>query len=151
MINPTRIKPNMGAESYKTFQVRQPKATHFRKATCEEVECPAMMNGWVTTIDESTDLGQKQGYFIRKNSGRMFKEERLPSGLTQFTFAAGQPCFQSEAHQVPLDRPGLYIVKDGDWRGNPRGTTPRRHKNAEEWVEEFAEHQDKLKDARDKG
>jgi len=151
MNNLTRIKPNMKASDYKTFQFRKGIATRTRKATCEEVECPNYINGWVTVIDESTDLGQSQGYYIRKNSGRVFTEERQENGTTKFTFRALQPCFAAEKHEVPLETKELYVVKDGDWRGNPRGTTPRKHSRPEHWVEEFAEHQDKLKTAIEKG
>ena len=35
-----------------------------------------------------------------------------------FTFEAGQQCFTQ--HHVP-DRPQFFVVRDGDWRGNPTG------------------------------
>jgi hypothetical protein len=50
-----------------------------------------------------------------------------------------------------LERPELYIVREGDWRGNPRGTPPRRHARAADWVDEAMEHQDRINTARERG
>jgi hypothetical protein len=44
---------------------------------------------------------------------------------------------------VPLERPELYVVRGGDWRGNPRGEV-RRHSGPDSWVNDFAEHQDRI-------
>jgi hypothetical protein len=136
-----RIDPMMSASSYKTYQIVAPKSTHFRKATCEEVDCPAFLKGWRTTLD-ATDEARLN--YIRKNSGRKFKEYRNELGQVVFEFEAGQSCFAANDHATRIDKPELYVVRDGDWRGNPRGTTPRKHKNAQEWQEDFALHQDKI-------
>ena len=145
-----RILPKLGPGNYKTYQLLAPVATHHRPATCEEVSCAALAYGWKTVVDESTDLGQAQAHYIRKQSGRAFREDRdVTSGLTLFIFAASQRCFT--AHTVPLERDPVFIVKDGDFRGNPRGTTPRKHKQASDWVEDFAEHQDRIADQIRKG
>lgn len=140
-----RITPNLPAAAYRTFQISRPLATHWRLATCAEDDCAQYLNGWKSVIDESTDLGQKQAYYIRRQSGRKFTEstDEQP-GLTVFTFEAGQRCFASDKHRVPIDRMENYLVKGGDWRGNPTGTPTRKHSRAEFWVEEFQENQDKL-------
>lgn len=140
-----REQPLMSPESYKTFQFKKGIATKTRKATCEEVECQHYINGWATIIDESSEQGQMDGYIVRQKAGRVFEEERTPEGLTKFIFRAGQPCFAASAHVVPLETKELYVVKEGDWRGNPRRVAPRSHVRPEHWVEEFSEHQDKLK------
>jgi len=145
----TRIEPNMPVTAYKTYRIASPVSTHFRPATCAEAGCGAYLNGWTSTIDETTVLGQQQAHYIRKQSGRGYREERLPSGLTQFTFDAGQRCFAND-HQVRLDRPELYIVRGGDWRGNPTGES-RQHQNAQDWIEDFGEHQQRLADEMRKG
>jgi hypothetical protein len=145
------IMPALPARAFKTFQIVSPTSTHFRPATCAEVECDATVNGWVTTVDETTELGQKQAHYIRKLSGRLFKENRTPTGLTEFTFPAGQPCFRKDDHKVRIGRQELFITRDGDWRGNPLGTRPRQHTRPEHWVEEFQENQQALVDRMERG
>jgi len=137
-----RLQPQLPAGSMKTYQVLAPKATHFRRATCAEVDCANYLNGWKTPIDESTDLGKKQAHYIRNSQGRHFTEDRnIAPGITMFIFEAGQTCFSE--HQVRLDKPEIYLVKGGDWRGNPTGMK-REHVNAGDWVDDFANHQDQL-------
>lgn len=141
-----RITPDLPAHAYKTFSVSAPRSTHFRPATCAEVQCDGHTRGWKSLIDESTDLGRGQAFYIRKQSGRRFAEERLPDGRTMFGFEPGQRCFRTtdQNHHVRLDKPEIYVVRDGDWRGNPRGTDPRQHKYADDWLEDFSDHQDRL-------
>ncbi|MFH8336967.1 hypothetical protein [Streptomyces sp. AM6-12] len=146
-----RIEPQMPAAAYKTYAIVAPKSTHWVGATCAEVDCAHYLNGWQSVIDEATELGQRQAHYIRKQSGRAYREERRPDGLTAFTFEAGQPCFNAAKHQKRTGRPELYIVRDGDYRGNPRGTQTRQHVHAADWVEDFAEHQQGLADEIKKG
>lgn len=146
-----RIQPQGPSHLYKTYQILAPKQTHFRPATCEEVECKAYVNGWKSTVDTTTELGQKQYYYITKQSGRKFTMQKLPQGLVEFEFAAEQTCFAASTHQIRLDRPEIFVVRDGDHRGNPRRTAPIKHQNASDWVEDFAEHQQKLADEIQKG
>lgn len=137
-----RIVPQAPAGVYQTFQIAAPVATHWRDATCEQVDCPAYLNGWRTVIDERTDLGQAQAGYIRHDRSRKCAEQHMPDGLTAFTFERGQTCFQK--HQARVERPELFVVRGGDWRGNPAGVEPRLHKNPDFWVEEFAENQDRM-------
>jgi hypothetical protein len=136
-----RLDPKLPAAEYKTYSIVSPLSTHFRRGTCEEAGCLAHRHGWQTAVDESTDMGQRQAHYIRKVAGRRFTERRTELGLTAFTFEAGQRCFAE--HQVSLERPELYLVRGGDWRGNPRNET-RRHSGPDSWVDDFATHQDKL-------
>ena len=147
----TRITPNAPPAAYKTYAIRSPLATHFRPATCAEVECQAHTKGWRTAVDESTDLGQRQAYYIRKQSGRRFSEHRDEAGLTVFEFEAGQRCFRSDEHRVSLQRPENFLVLGGDYRGNPMRTPAHKHTRPEFWVEDFANHQDKIADRRKAG
>jgi len=146
-----RIPPNMTPDAYKTYRILAPLETHWRPATCEEFDCAAYLNGWVTTIDESTALGSKQAYFIRHNKTRRYTEDRLSSGLTQFSYGPGNECFASSTHVVSVGRPDRLIVDGGDWRGNPLGTPRVVHTNPEFWVEDFAENQQKLAETIEKG
>lgn len=149
MSSPFRIPPQLPAGAMKTYQILQPPQTHFRPATCLEVDCFGYTNGWRTVVDESTDLGQRQAHYIRKESRRKYTETRDPAGLTAFEFEAGQRCFQT--HHKSLERPAIYLVRDGDWRGNPRNTTPRKHDNPDDWVDDFASHQQALADKHQEG
>ncbi len=137
-----RIAPALPVGAYKTYQIVAPLKTHFRVGTCEEANCPQQAGGWRTRVDERTELGQKQGHYIRALSGRSFTEERTPDGLTVFTFAAGQQCFAE--HRIRLDRPERYVTRPGDWRGNPTGQRPYEHTRPEFWIEDFSENQDHI-------
>lgn len=152
----------------KTYRVSQPIATHFREASCMEVNCAQLENGWLSAIDEGTNLGQAQAYYIRKESGRRFTEyravphertndvgetyyeyERSASGpITVFIFPPGQKCFAQ--HKVSLDRPSKFTVRDGNVAGNPRGT-PAVARNARDWVDDFANHQEMIAKAHKEG
>lgn len=170
---PFRIVPKMPASAYKTYALSLPKQTHYRKATCQEVEqqctsllsgsiehgtavfcgeshCGPYMHGWVTYVDVSTDLGQRQAYYIRMHSGRSFTTSMVAKqeSAIRFTFPPGQQCFAD--HQVPLERDPFFIVRGGDWRGNPRGEM-RSHVRAADWVEDFAEHQQRIVNEIEKG
>lgn len=149
MTGPNRMPPQLGAEHMKTYESRAPQSTHFRPGTCAEVDCPAHLNGWRTTLDERTEQGMSLAYYIRKESKRKYTEDRTETGLTVFTFPPGQKCFRE--HQTRLDRPEIYLVRGGDWRGNPRGTETRRHTSAADWQEDFADHQQTLADRLEEG
>lgn len=138
------IPPAMGPESYKTYTIRAPRATHQRKATCAEVDCASYQNGWLTVVDENTDLGKRQAEYIRVLSERHFTETR-EGGLTSFTFYPGQSCFRE--HYVSLDREPQFLVRGGDYRGNPRGEPTRVFRNFDDWANHFGEHQDALRKA----
>lgn len=144
-----RIMPNAPAQAYKTYAISSPIQTHFRPGTCEEAGCPNLAAGFVVRVDERLELGQRQAYYIRKQSGRRFTESRDETGLTAFTFPAGQQCFTQ--HQISLQRPENFLVRGGDWRGNPLATPTLRHSRPEFWVEDFAEHQDRIATARVRG
>lgn len=148
-MQPFRIEPQGPAELYKTYRISAPVSTHFRPATCAETECLNYTKGWKTVVDESTDLGRAQARFIRLESKRKAVESKDPTGLTVFVFEPGQRCFTQ--HQIRLDRDPTFSVQEGDFRGNPRGGAPRIFKTAEDWRDEFAEHQETLADRLEQG
>jgi len=106
----------------------------------------------VTVCDENTDLGVAQAAYIRHRSGRSFTETRTGSGLVTFTFGPGQEPFPggTHEHRVRVERPELFEVIGGDWRGNPRRKA-MTHNSPEDWVEDFAEHQDRLATRQSRG
>ena len=144
-----RIEPTLAPEHMQTFQVESPIPTHTRPATCEEADCQAYLNGWRMKLDLGTPLGQKQAYYIKHDSGRSYKVIEQRDGLVVLEFAPNQDCFAQ--HRVRIDRPEIYRVKGGDFRGNPLKTVTRVHKKPEFWVEEFAENQDRIAKAIEKG
>lgn len=141
--------PAMPAHMYKTYTITRPLIT--RPATCEEEQCASFTAGWVTLIDENTPLGKKQAEYIRHGSGRSFSEERTPEGLTRFLFPPGQKCFMWEEHRrVLVKHDPRYIIRGGDFRGNPLGRKPVVL-SAQSWVDDFGEHQEKLAEAIQRG
>lgn len=141
-----RITPRLPVQVMQTYAIAAPVPTHFREATCREVECPHFERGWATYVDENTELGQRQADYIRRHSGRRFKESREKEGVTTFTFPQGQTCFRP--HQVRIDRPEIFSVSGGDFRGR---TTEPRILPAHGWVEHMQENFDRLQTISEKG
>lgn len=138
-----RPSPRLPPQAFKTYSMGAPLRTHWRRASCEEYECQEFLKGFVITIDPSTDLGQKQFHYLSHDKTRSGVMERLPAGLVQFTYGPGNKCFNWGDHRVPIGRPPLLIARGGDWRGNPNRQV-RRHARVEDWVEDSANHLDKL-------
>lgn len=142
-------RPQLGPEAYKTYAIVRPLGSHWRKATCEEVNCPAWQNGWLTRL-AANDTGNI-AFITSGRTGRVWREiERSESGERQFVFPAGQPCLRCGEHRVPLEREPLFVVRDGDRRGNPFGTRPVQRR-VDDWVDDFATHQQGIADAIEKG
>lgn len=95
------------------------------------------------------EQGKAQAYYIRNQSDRKYKEHRHAS-MTEFLFEPGQDCFRRTEHRVRVDRPELYVVRDGDWRGNPTGNV-RQHKSPEDWIDDFKNNQDQVKTQYERG
>ena len=145
-----RIAPLHPVSAYRTYGLSMPLKTHWRRATCAEVSCLQYLNGWVSTFDLSTDLGAKQYHFCsREDRDRSFTEERTALNLVRLSYPAGTPCFRRGQHQVPLERPARLIVAHGDWRGFLGA--PRVHARAQDWVEDFSLHADKINTAIGRG
>lgn len=87
---------------------------YWREVGCQDIDCPKYTNGWTTTVDTSTELGQAQAQYIRKRSGRKFREERTALTLVHFIFESGQICFDLEKHRedhhmVPEQRDPVFV------------------------------------------
>ena len=137
-----RLDPALPVGSYKTYKFLQPVTDKTRIGSCQAAGCTNYEFGWRSVVP----VNSPQADYIRNHSGRRFTEETV-DGQCVFTFYPGQQCFTQ--HHVP-DRPAIYSVRDGDWRGNPTGRQ-RLHTNGEFWVEDFAEHQAKLAEQIEKG
>lgn len=136
-----RLDPQGGIEEYKTYSIKAPRSTHFAPATCEQVNCDQWRLGWRVVCDETVPDGSEAAQWIRHVSQRHYLESKDEAGLTVFTFQPGQPCFHP--HQRRLDKPELYLVRDGDFRGNPT-RKQRMHARGEDWIDDFQNHQDRL-------
>ncbi|MEV7389628.1 hypothetical protein [Streptomyces sp. NPDC091215] len=138
------IEPAMPANAYQTYEVHAPQDVQ-QKSACERANCQAWRYGWESVIDQSTPLGQQQAAYIRTQSGRTFREQRSDAGLTVFRFESGQRCFAEHG-----TRPELYLVRDGDRRGNPTGRL-RQHTRPADWVEDMAQSLDAVRTAQERG
>jgi len=138
----------------KTYQIDQPLSTHYRVATCQEVDCSFFAHGWRMGFDLTDPERAQAAREIRDKSGRAYTYELFggpgnPAGhRVVFTFKPGQKCFQT--HRVPLEREPFYVVRGGDFRGNP--TRQRAvHKTADTFVDSWATDLDKINTARERG
>lgn len=141
-----RITPNLPAAAYQTYELAVPLPTHWRPATCAEIDCPAYLYGWATTV-----LPDSADEALIRRAGRHFTVERTPDGFLRFVFPAGQPCFAASAHRVQVEREPLYLVRGGDFRGNPRRIPTRVHADATDWVDDFGEHQLRIAESIERG
>jgi hypothetical protein len=143
---PFRIEPAGKPQDYQTYAATVPLATHYRDATCAEVDCAAHSYGWKTTVDVSTELGARQAKYITEKSGRRYTAIAEPGDyMLTFTFPAGQKCFAT--HRVLLEREPNFMIRQGDYRQYGR-TTPM---NGRDWLDSFGEHQQKLREQRERG
>lgn len=138
-----RVEPKLPVQAVQTFQAVAPLRTHWRRATCAEVECEHYTHGWATTVLP----GSTEEAIIRSSGRRWVDEIRGgpwpdEKGFLRFVFPPGQPCFGDFRHKVPLERPPLFIVRGGDWRANTG--LIKQHTRGVDWVDHFANHQDQI-------
>ena len=129
------------------FAAKPLSPAHWDAVSCKEARCRHHENGWKSLIDESNDFGRMQAGYIRRKSGRHFTEERDETGVTVFTFPAGQKCFRE--HKQPNDRPGVYEYRTGG--GGLPILGRRRFGTAGELQEKWADELHVLKRAQERG
>lgn len=134
-----RVTPAIPAAQMQTHAIIAPLESHWRKATCAEVECGAFLNGW--SLD-TTGLPEELVH-LAKNSGRRFTATTGTSGEL-LVFEAGQQCFKSGTHRTRVDREEIFLKLDGDWRGNPRGTDPVVFSSPDAFVDHLHTHLDQF-------
>src|ERR1700733_771451 len=86
----SRLAPLGDPRAYKTYGASMPLRTHWRTGTCEEAGCEAHRSGWVTTVDLSTDLGQKQAHYIMHDKSRRWTMQRVSLTIVKFVYGPGQ-------------------------------------------------------------
>lgn len=132
-----RVAPKMDPRFYQSFEIHSPIATHYRTVSCRDMECQHYLAGWVSKFDVSTQQGRAWAIAVRQ-SGRRYTFEQHGTEVT-FKFPPGQTCFQAP-HKVAVERPELFVVRDGDWRDNPTGR--KAHVRPREFVERMADNLD---------
>jgi hypothetical protein len=97
-------------------------------------------------VDVSTELGQAQFDYLRKDRSRSYALAHEGPDTYRFHYAPGNRPFAGpdHDHRMKIARPALLAVTGGDWRGNPRGIAPVVHQNVENWADDFATHQERL-------
>jgi hypothetical protein len=140
-----RPQPKMAITAYKTYAVRVPRSTHTERISCTAAECDQHRDGWRTVLDTAEAAQLQLARWIRDECRRSFSWSMAGTVVT-FDFPAGQTCFREHRRQI---RPGLYVVRDGDYRGNPSGWKATMTERA--WVDDFGEHQQTLADEQKKG
>ena len=148
-----RFEPNLPVGKMKTYGLLQPQDTHFRRASCREVDCVNYAWGWRSGFDVTDPEQAAAARVIRDKSGRLFTVEELrgESGRVErvvFTFGPGQECFLP--HRVALEREPIAYVRDGDWRGNDTGRKVV-FKDPQAWLDNFGEHQESMADLLGRG
>lgn len=134
-----RIPPQGGVQDYKTYQIMSPLTSHWRPATCAEINCPNYLKGWRLRVEGlPPDM-----LHAAKTAGRKFAELDVAAEEHWLVFEAGQSCFRAAEHRALLDKQEIFLVRDGDFRGNPTGNV-RTHTRPEFWVEDMAENLDKI-------
>lgn len=134
-----RPEPRLPVQSMQTHHILAPASSHWRKATCAEVGCLPYHHGWVLPL-EGLDEGD---IWQARNSGRGYRQETNEDGKVFLHFEAGQPCFRASTHRIRIERPELFIVRNGDWRGTDN-EDPIRFSSAESWRDHLGTHLDKL-------
>lgn len=131
------------AHQMRSFELKQPLDTHFRTATCEEVNCTQQLNGFMIACDPNSDMGKQMIYAIENvpAAKRSYTKAVNATGFVEYTFPPGQRCFRP--HRTPIGHDPIPIVRDGDFRGNPTGQV-MRHTSLESWHQHAAESLDTL-------
>lgn len=141
-----RLPPQGRVQDYKTYQIAAPLKTHWRPATCAEVDCPQHLKGWQVRVENLTP----EMLHAAKTSGRKYTELHVAEGETWLVFEAGQSCFRAALHRVKLDRQEIFVARDGDWRGNPTGRV-LKHTRPEHWIEDMNENNERIIRIRERG
>lgn len=138
-MEPNRLVSTLPPTAFKTYAIAAPVSTHYRPASCEEVNCQHYHKGWQTRVPRESASAD---YIRSGHTGRQYREvTSLGDAEATFWFDPGQPCFRHTEHVVPLEREPLYVVRVGDHR--PAGEVAR-FSSADAWLDDFATHQDRI-------
>ena len=100
-----------------------PIETHFREATCREVNCRAWLEGWETIVPDPSEPSE----FIRAGKlkpARRYIERSSTPGMVTFKFFPEQKCFRQ--HKMRLERDPFFLKNSTSMRGT-------------DWVDDLSE------------
>ena len=115
------------------YQAAFPRSSHWRRATCAEVDCPHYLMGWATKVIAGSDHDD----YIKADKTRRYRIIK-EGELNAYYFEAGQQCFRGEAgdHYKKLER-GAWLTKNAANR-NPL-FLERVAMEPQQWIDEFNE------------
>ena len=122
------------------FQASAPLATHWRPATCQEVDCEAHLLGFKLVLDEEAHADQIDALRTLRH-GRHFTEHHEVEGFIEFRFPAGQRCFKHHTTGIGRDPIMLHGVN----------AQVRQHVRAKDWHEDFNETSYQIQEQRKRG
>tara|TARA_R100000808_G_C2124537_1_gene135030 strand:+ start:229 stop:621 length:393 start_codon:yes stop_codon:yes gene_type:complete len=123
---------SLGAARQTTYRAIKPIATHFRQATCQEVNCLNYTRGWKTILP----VNHEGINWIRQSNYRYNEVTDLDNNMVEFIFEAGQNCFKQSKHVISLDKPAIFAIQDANGL---------KKQEANEWIDKFDNHLTKLK------
>jgi len=92
------------------WALKAPIGSHFRPATCEEVNCDDYTHGWDTLIPPTLP-GQQLVAMIREvYQPGQYTVTQDELGGTVYRFAAGTPCLRRVRHRIRSERDYLYLA-----------------------------------------
>lgn len=140
-----RVEPKLPASAMRSHLILAPEQTHFRAATCEEIQCPQFLKGYGVPLKDidAEDLGLLRS-FIETYKLKASRVE-IKDGEWHLWFEAGQRCLRASTHRMRIEKPEIFVVRDGDHRGNPLGTDPIIFSGADAWADSLQTNLDKLR------
>jgi hypothetical protein len=116
------------------YQATYPLESHWRQATCKEVDCHNYVMGWVTRVVIGSDM---DSYIKEVSKTRKYNMVR-EGGFNAYYFEAGQQCFSGEArqHRIKLER-GAWLTKNAPSR-SPL-FLEQNAMDVDQWIDEFNE------------
>lgn len=129
-----RPAPGLPVEAMRTHHILAPLSSHWRKATCEEIDCPEFRKGYgipLKSLDDE-DLGLIRR-FVETYRIRCSRVE-VENGEWHLWVEAGQRCLRASTHRLRLDREEHFLTRNGDWRGSD-GADPLVFSGADAWAD----------------
>lgn len=136
-----RVTPTLPVNAMQSYGILAPLESHWRRASCEEIGCVDHHYGWVLPL-EGLDAGD---IWQARNCGRRYHQQTNEDGKVFLHYEAGQPCFRARTHRIRIDRPELFVVRGGDWRGVDRDQRSIRFSSADAWQDHMHTTLDKIR------
>lgn len=149
----TNLEPKLPPRMRKTYGVHHKT----RSAGCHEVvdgvrACEAFWHGWTTTLNPLEQSHAASIHYLDSgDSGRHFTKEITADALHRYTFTPGQRCFTAPHTVIDRQEEAQYLILAGDYRHyigekdeNGKVKPELVHSGGDAWIDDFANHQEKL-------